>query len=228
VWLNATEVAPPPPHAGARVRPLGLPVPGGPHGTVYSDEVGVGKGRALEREADAFAAELLILGATSLNAERGEISSASFLFDMNQVFESFLTRALEDALGPYRGWLRSQYRTTLGRDRGLPIKPDITWWSAGRCRAVVDAKYKSIAEGFMPNAEAYQMVAYCIALGIPRGFLVYAKQSGQRVTDHVIKRHDYVISVRSVDVELEPKVLLEQVAELAAEVVSSSGLAVAA
>jgi 5-methylcytosine-specific restriction enzyme subunit McrC len=80
----------------------------------------------------------------------------------------------------------------------------------------------------MPNADAYQMLAYCIALGIPRGFLVYAKQSGRGVTDHVIKRHGYVVSVRSVDVELEPKALLDQVAGLAAEVVGSSHLAVAA
>ncbi|MGH2920955.1 MAG: McrC family protein, partial [Gaiellaceae bacterium] len=175
--------------------------------------------RLNERYSAALSLAELILGATSLNAERGEISSASFLFDMNQVFESFLTRSLEDALRPYRGWLRAQYRTTLARNNGLPVRPDITWWQEGRCVAVVDAKYKSIAEGFMPNADAYQMLAYCIALGIPRGFLVYAKQSGHGVTDHVIKRHGYVVSVRGVDVELEPQALLAQVDQLAEEIV---------
>jgi 5-methylcytosine-specific restriction enzyme subunit McrC len=184
--------------------------------------------RLNERYSAALSLAELILGATSLNAERGEVSSASFVFDMNQVFESFLTGALEDALRPYRGWLRAQYRTTLAKDNALPVKPDITWWRDGRCVAVVDAKYKAIAEGFMPNADAYQMLAYCIALGIPRGFLVYAKQSGERVADHVVKRHDYVVSVRGVDVELEPPELLEQVAALAADVVESSSLAVAA
>jgi 5-methylcytosine-specific restriction enzyme subunit McrC len=107
------------------------------------------------------------------------------------------------------------------------VRPDITWWHDRRCRAVVDAKYKAIAAS-VPNADAYQMLAYCIALGIPRGFLVYAKQSGERVTDHMIRRHGYVVSVRTVDVELEPKALLAQVDALAAEIVGSATLAAAA
>jgi hypothetical protein len=93
----------------------------------------------------------------------------------------------------------------------------------GRRREVqVDRGRLHAERGRVPDA------GYCIALGIPRGFLVYAKQSGRGVTDHVIKRHGYVVSVRSVDVELEPKALLDQVAGLAAEVVGSSHLAVAA
>ena len=176
--------------------------------------------RLNERYSAALALAELILRATSLNAERGEISSSSFIFDMNQVFEDFLTRALEDALRHRGGWLRPQFRTHLAEGRALTVKPDITWWRNGRCRAVVDAKYKAIANDVMPNGDAYQMLAYCISLGIRRGFLVYAKQAGERATDYVIRRHGYVLSVRAVDVELGPRALLAQVDRLAREIVA--------
>jgi 5-methylcytosine-specific restriction enzyme subunit McrC len=175
--------------------------------------------RLNERYSAALALAELILRATSLNAERGDVSSASFVFDMNQVFEDFLTRALEDALRYRGGWLRPQFWTHLAEEDALPVRPDITWWCGGRCRAVVDAKYKAIANDVIPNGDAYQMLAYCIALGIPRGFLVYAKQSGEPAGDHVIRRHGYVVSVRSVDVELRPPDVLAQVGRLADEIV---------
>jgi 5-methylcytosine-specific restriction enzyme subunit McrC len=182
--------------------------------------------RLNERYGAALALAELILHATSLNAERGEVSSASFVFDMNQVFEDFLTRALEDALRYRGGWLRPQYRTKLAPS--IPVRPDITWWCNGRCRAVVDAKYKAIASDVMPNGDAYQMLAYCIALGIRRGFLVYAKQAGEHVADHVIRRHGYVISIRSIDVELKPEALLAQVDRLAEEIAGASLVQIAA
>jgi 5-methylcytosine-specific restriction enzyme subunit McrC len=175
--------------------------------------------RLNERYGASLGLAELILHATSLNAERGGVSSASFVFDMNQVFEDFLTRALEDALRSRVGWLRSQFRTHLAEGEALTVKPDITWWRDGRCRAVVDAKFKALVNDVMPNGDAYQMLAYCIALGIRRGFLVYAKQAGELNTDHVIRRHGYVVSVRAVDVELEPRALLARVDTLAEEIV---------
>jgi 5-methylcytosine-specific restriction enzyme subunit McrC len=200
--------------------------------SVLADPAGA-KAPPITRLNDRYSAPMalaeLILHSTSLNAVRGEVSSASFVFDMNEVFESFLTVALEDALRPYGGWLRPQYETLLDEESALRLRPDITWWRDGRCRAVLDAKYKSLVERrVMPNADAYQMLAYCVALGIQRGFLVYAKESGQQVGDHSIRHHDYVVSVRAVDVELEPDALLAQVSTLAAEAAGQGGLAAAA
>src|SRR4029453_2772974 len=45
--------------------------------------------RLNERYLAPMALAELILHSTSLNAVRGEVSSASFVFDMNEVFESF-------------------------------------------------------------------------------------------------------------------------------------------
>jgi hypothetical protein len=52
---------------------------------------------------------------------------------------------------------------------------DITWRAGGRVQAVVDAKCKSLVDQTTPNGDPYQMLADCIALGLPRGDLVYAK-----------------------------------------------------
>jgi 5-methylcytosine-specific restriction enzyme subunit McrC len=199
---------------------------------VLSDPRGV-KAPEITRLNARYSASLslaeLVLQSTSLNAERGEVSAASFVFDMNEVFESFLTLALEDALRPFGGWLRAQYTTTLDKDNRVRLKPDVTWWLEGRCRVAIDAKYKSLVDRrVMPHGDAYQMLAYCIALGIPRGFLVYAKESREQVADYEIKRHGYVVSVRAVDVELEPEALLAQVDELAAEIAATPSLVQAA
>jgi hypothetical protein len=48
------------------------------------------------------------------------------------------------------------------------------------------------------------------------------------VADYEIKRHGYVVSVRAVDVELEPEALLAQVDELAAEIAATPSLVQAA
>lgn len=41
--------------------------------------------------------------------------------------------------------------------------------------AVGDAKYVELDRGWL-NGNVYQMLAYCVALGLPRGLLIYASQ----------------------------------------------------
>jgi 5-methylcytosine-specific restriction endonuclease McrBC regulatory subunit McrC len=92
--------------------------------------------------------------------------------------------------------------------------------------AVIDAKYKSIANRTMPNADAYQMLAYSIALSRRRGFLVYAKDSGEQQRRHTIRHSGHVIDVRVLDVGLEPTKLLMEVDALAVDIARSAGVAV--
>src|SRR5205085_1601938 len=103
----------------------------------------------------------------------------------------------------HSGRLERHHVTYLDEaEKSMLLKPDITWHSGGRCRAVVDAKYKSLVDAkTMPNADAYQMLAYCIGLGLPEGFLIYAKDSGEKPGNLIVKRHRYTIMVRSIDVE---------------------------
>ena len=169
----------------------------------------------------------LIVRASSLSAEHGQVSATSFVFDMNEVFESFLTARLSQAFRRIDGWVEGQRPATLAP--GLGMRTDITWHGREGIRAVIDAKYKSLVDrGTMPNADAYQMLAYCVALGLPRGYLVYAKDSGEVDRRHRVVRHGYELIVRAVDVELEPDALLDQVDEIAREIANEYEIAEAA
>jgi 5-methylcytosine-specific restriction enzyme subunit McrC len=172
----------------------------------------------------------LILTHSSITALSGHVSSASFIFDMNRVFEDFVSTALREALRRHGGDVRFQASSHLDADPqpSLLIRPDITWWRDGRCLAVVDAKYKSIANASMPNADAYQMLAYCIAHRQRRGFLIYAHDAGERPRVHTIRHSGHVIDVRTLDVSLEPDAVLEQVEALAGELARSDAPLVSA
>jgi 5-methylcytosine-specific restriction enzyme subunit McrC len=165
--------------------------------------------RLNRRYGPALALAALIVRASSISAEHGRVAATSFVFDMNEVFESFLTTRLTHALRRHGGRVEGQRPTSLAP--GLPMRTDITWHGSEGVRAVVDAKYKSLVAQTMPNGDAYQMLAYCIALGLPRGYLVYAKDAGEGERRYEVVRHGYQIAVRSVDVELEPEALLAQV-----------------
>lgn len=185
--------------------------------------------RLNQRYEPALRLAELIVRASSLSAEHGQVSSTSFVFDMNEVFESFLTTRLAHAFRRIGGWVERQRPATLAV--GLNMRTDITWRGASGLRAVIDAKYKSLVDNkTMPNADAYQMLAYCVALGLTRGYLVYAKDAGEAERRYRVVRHGYEINVRAVDVELEPEELLAQVDAIAHEVAEEwrIGLEVAA
>jgi 5-methylcytosine-specific restriction enzyme subunit McrC len=184
--------------------------------------------RLNKRYSPALTLGMLVIRARATALETGDVTSTTFLFDMNKVFESFLFAALSEAfLRRHGGRLEHHHLTYLDAvERDLEMEPDITWRSRGRCRAVIDAKYKSLVDkATMPNADAYQMLAYCIGLGLPRGFLVYAKDAGEKPRNHIVKRHGYQIIVRSVDVEKEPQALLDDVVGLSDEIVGTAALA---
>jgi 5-methylcytosine-specific restriction enzyme subunit McrC len=164
----------------------------------------------------------LILHASSIDASKGPLAAAAFVFDMNKVFEDFVTIALREAMLPFGGVVREQWSGSLDYQRQLGIRPDITWWTGATCLAVADAKYKALELKGMPNADAYQMLAYCTALGLGRGFLVYAKDSSQQPRSHAVLNSSCVIEVRTLDVEAEPKDLLKQVGLLADEIRTSA------
>jgi 5-methylcytosine-specific restriction enzyme subunit McrC len=166
------------------------------------------------RYGSALVLAELIIRRFSLGAEHGAVAATSFVFDMNEVFESFLTTRLSKAFRRHGGWVSRQRPTPLAV--GLGMNTDITWHGRESVRAVIDAKYKSLVDAkTMPNADAYQMLAYCVSLNLRRGHLIYAKESGQAERVYSVIRHGYEIDVRAVDVELAPEALLAQVDAIA-------------
>ena len=99
---------------------------------------------------------------------------SGYLFNMATIFEDFVTVALREALKSYGGRTSLQHVTHLDDDADVPVRPDFVWLTQGHARIVVDAKYKAEKPTGFPQADLYQMFAYCTVLGLPEGDLVYA------------------------------------------------------
>lgn len=73
--------------------------------------------------------------------------------------------------------------------------------------AVADAKYKAGRPGGYPDADLYQMLAYCTALGLAEGHLVYAKGSAPH-TSHRVRHTGVTIHQHALDLDRPPAGLL--------------------
>jgi 5-methylcytosine-specific restriction enzyme subunit McrC len=131
--------------------------------------------RLTNRYQPALRLARLILAGDSIEHPAGQVEAIGFVFDLNQVFEDWLTTALRVEIeSRHGGRVSGQHSMNLDQGRRLPaVRPDITWWNGNRCAAVLDAKYKTI-HATPPRDDVYQMLAYCSALGLRRGHLVYA------------------------------------------------------
>ena len=156
----------------------------------------------------------LIIENSSLELFHGEVTGASFMVDMNVVFERFLFTALGGALGLSEGEWKSQARQTLDVDGTIFVHPDLSWWTDGRCRFVGDAKYKRLVPAGFQHADIYQMLAYCTAYALPSGLLVYPE--GELDPGHYrIKHAGKTIEVTSLNLEGKPDDILSEIDRIA-------------
>lgn len=177
--------------------------------------------RLNERYAPALALAELILSSASLGSGVGTTASTTFIFDMNKVFENFVTIALSESLARHGGELRDQV-TKVNLSKHISLKPDLAWWRDGHWAAVLDVKYKPLYSESFPNGDAYQMLAYALAYGLDEGWLIYAREPVQQSVDHVIPSAGKTLIVTALDVGREPDVLLRDVDELADRIAARS------
>lgn len=163
----------------------------------------------------------LVLRATSI--EYGESGPAvnGLLLDMPKVFEDFVTTALREELeATHGGRVLSQLVRHLDLAGRITIVPDIVWQRQRQVAAVVDAKYKTEAPSGYPNADLYQLLAYCTALGLHRGHLVYAAGSEEPAV-HTVRNADVEIVCDALDLAMPPARLLAQIRNLATQLATS-------
>jgi 5-methylcytosine-specific restriction enzyme subunit McrC len=139
-----------------------------------------------------------------------------FSVNMNRLFEQFLSVALADALTAHDGRLHAQRSDHLDRDRQARIIPDLTWIQNQKPAVVIDAKYKDPAEGRAADGDLYQVVAYCVALGIHRAFLVHATTAAS--TTLVVESGSIEVTVTGLDLAAPLPVLRAQIRALADDV----------
>jgi 5-methylcytosine-specific restriction enzyme subunit McrC len=177
----------------------------------------VGATRLNARYRPAIRLAELVLRGRSVELLAGGVRASGFLFDMNRVFEDWLTAALTAALSAHGGTVRPQLRTWLDEAGRIPVRPDLTWWSQGRCTAVVDAKYKALRLADAPNADLYQMLTYCKVMELPHGHLVYAAGDEQPRT-HAIRNSGVEVHVHTIDLTGSVTTLRAQVDGLAEQI----------
>jgi 5-methylcytosine-specific restriction enzyme subunit McrC len=83
--------------------------------------------------------------------------------------------------------------------------------------AVADAKYKAEKPSGYPNADLYQLLAYCTVLGLKVGHLIYAKGNEDPVR-HVVRGADVEIICHAPDLDQPPQPLLASADALARQI----------
>jgi 5-methylcytosine-specific restriction enzyme subunit McrC len=115
-----------------------------------------------------------------------------------------------------------QARHHLDVARRVTLRPDILWRVGGSPVAVIDAKYKAEKPRGYPNADLYQLLAYCTVLGLDAGHLVYARGSEVPAL-HEVKQSGIKIHCHALDLSKPPDALLAEITNLADKIAATSG-----
>ncbi|MEU0482662.1 hypothetical protein ABZ260_26190 [Streptosporangium sp. NPDC006013] len=159
-------------------------------------------------------AELVLRGA-SVEHRPGDVTVNGFLFDMARVFEDFVTVALREALADSGGHCALQATHHLDERQAIRMVPDFVWHADdGPPLAVADAKYKAEKPAGFPDADLYQMLAYCIALNLPEGHLIYAKGNAPHAA-HRVRHARITIHQHALELDQPPAGILAEIEALA-------------
>lgn len=139
---------------------------------------------------------------------------------MPLLFEQFVTVALREAIeAGFGGRVDHQVRYYFAQAGRVVLRPDIAWQVGGAPVAVIDAKYKAEKTAGYPNADLYQLLAYCTILSLPVGHLVYAK-GNEDAAHHVVRQSGIEIFCHATDLTLRTDELISHMHDLAAATVS--------
>ncbi|MFJ9833677.1 McrC family protein [Streptomyces sp. NPDC101169] len=161
----------------------------------------------------------VVLDNASAEHGHGGLVIDGFLFDMNKLFEDFVTVALREALRGSGRSSRLQDTHHLDEAAAVRMRPDFVLYGAdGTPTAVVDAKYKVEKKGGFPEVDLYQMLAYCTTLGLREGHLVYARGSTSHMT-HRVRHAGILIHQHALDLDQQPAGLLADITTMARQLV---------
>jgi 5-methylcytosine-specific restriction enzyme subunit McrC len=164
----------------------------------------------------------LVLRATSAEHAAGTVAVTGFLLNMPQLFEDFVTVALREAIEDLHGGrVIAQSRHYLDEAGSVLLKPDIVWRVDGKTASVIDAKYKAEKPSGFPNADLYQLLAYCTVLGLRVGHLVYAAGNEQPAR-YIVRQASTEIICHALNLDDSPGTLLMGISHLASTIANAS------
>lgn len=173
--------------------------------------------RLTEHYRPAIQLAKLILRSTSIEIQHGRVAAASLLVDMNQAFEDFVVLALREELKLSeqtfpQGCTEHPLHLDLGAR--VTLKPDISWWEAGRCVFIGDVKYKTVTAAGVNHPDLYQLLAYTEATDLPTGLLIYASGETES-TVHEVVNAGKRLEVMALELGGQPAEILSQISGIA-------------
>ena len=201
-------------HLAARLTDITVPPPGSPLPPWTPNRLNT-------RYAPAVRLAELILADATPNLQPGaETPIDGVIIDMETVFEAFLTTALHTAIQPLGLRCASQEpHHTLDAARRVKLRPDITVYRGPNLFTFVDAKYKT-TDGLGAHPDLYQLTAYCTALGLKHGHLVYASGPDVPAT-HGIGPAGTRVTVHALDLTAAPSTIDKAIDVLAHQLAST-------
>jgi 5-methylcytosine-specific restriction enzyme subunit McrC len=117
----------------------------------------------------------LVLRDQSYELDKGcGVRTDGLLINMSMLYEDFVEVALERSLERHGGSCRLNKQHNLDRAGQIHMRPDLAYYRGSEPVAVADAKYIVSPRTAGLRDHLYQVVSYCAALNVRRGFLVYA------------------------------------------------------
>ena len=157
----------------------------------------------------------LVLQADSVRDATGSVEAISFTVNMNQLFERFVERVVqEECLA--NGWeLEAQGRRRL--TGSVTMAPDLIVRRSELDCAVGDAKYKRLDPTGWPHADLYQLLAYCVALRLRQGLLIYADADEPR--SETVREAGITMNIVGVDLAAPPREVLAATRQAARQLI---------
>lgn len=184
--------------------------------------------RLNQHYAPALGLARLVLANLTLTDVRGATSASSFMVDMNDLFQRFVTERLRREL---RGRLDVIDEPTvhLGLGRQVAMQPDLVFREPGSAvRYVGDVKYKLATDARGRSSDYYQLLAYTTAMDLPEGLLIYCRRQDDTDQSTVTVRNaDKKLVLRSVDLSGSPDQVEHEIAMLADAIAETSPVATA-
>ena len=167
----------------------------------------------------------LLLDNLTLVDRRGGTTAASFMVNMNDLFERFVTERLRRALQG-RLVVEDQTPDSLDIEKKVRIRPDLRLRDprSGSVTYVGDIKYKLTEDAVARSADYYQLLAYTTALDLPEGVLIYCHADGGKPAGEITVRHaGKRLHVRAVNLSGSPTEVSKQIDGLATWIAERSG-----
>lgn len=184
---------------------------------IRAENVGAIQVTRLNRHyAPALGLARLVLANLALMDVRGATSASSFMVDMNDLFQRFVTERLRRELSG-RLDVIDEPTVHLGIGRQVVMQPDLVFREpGGTVRYVGDVKYKLAADARGRSGDYYQLLAYATAMDLHEGMLIYCRRQGDLNESTVtVKNADKKLVLRSVDLSGTPEQVEREIAALA-------------